>query len=165
VLRRNCWDADITPLQLSHCTQSIFTVLQEAPNRLDFVSLLIAYILCRFSQKRRSSTWTSWNLRLIWGNINSHNTKLSPNSLISFGVKLTSSTGGGRSVGIVRSRTKATELSFSWSIRMLSPILRFWQAASTEMSAFDFLVLTIRKLVISIQAVCSNGQKLGILLT
>jgi len=33
------------------------------------------------------------------------------------------------------------------------------------MSAFDFLVLTVRKLVLSTHSVCSNVQKLGILPT
>jgi len=43
---------------------------------------------------------------------------------------LTSPTGGGRSVGIVRSRTKATEFSLVWSgveLRVMCPVCRVLQ--------------------------------------
>ena len=55
--------------------------------------------------------------------------------------------------------------SWFFSYPTLSLILCFWQAASTVMSAFNFLVLTIRKLVVSTHSVCSNAQKLSILPT
>jgi len=41
---------------------------------------------------------------------------------------LTSPTGGGRSVGIVRSRTKATEFSLVCRIHLLIILLLYWIA-------------------------------------
>jgi hypothetical protein len=53
-----------------------------------------------------------------WGSV-----ALTTQHPLSAKVATTSPTSGGRSVGIVRSRTKATEFSFSWSVAWL---LEFW---------------------------------------
>jgi hypothetical protein len=64
VLLRNCCDADITPLQLSHCTQSIFTVLKGTPYRmLDLRVMAYSLYVMRIFTKTTKPDLTFVNLR------------------------------------------------------------------------------------------------------
>ena len=63
-----------------------------------------------------------------------HVTSLYPQKLV-----LTSPTGGGRSVGIVRSRTKATEFFFCWCLGTRLPTIHHFMR-----SVYNFREMTLR---------------------